>query len=359
MPLPFHAALNTTFIGSLPLSDVERAVDLVLAHAPRVPVWPQLPAYPQESFVAQFAAGLPGFSGNPARVFLETEAPGFEAQLLTFYESYMESVEKWPEGLDPRFTLSPEAARGFYALCQRLPGLAEKPLAVKGQIAGPFSLGTSIKDAAGGFIFHDPQLRDALVKLLSLNARWQARTLAECAGARAMIFIDEPGLAGFGSSGFISVSREDVAESLAEIVESIHAEGALAGIHVCANTDWAMVMDTGMDVINFDAFAYFDRFMLYPEKIRAFFEDGRILAWGIVPTLDPDDIDNATVEGLVKRWEGQAAELENLGVRRERIVDQVLITPACGTGALSAERAERILALTAGVSATLRAKYGS
>jgi hypothetical protein len=357
MSLPFHAGLNTTFIGSLPLSDVQRAVDLVLAHALRVPVWPQLPAYPEEGFVAQFAAGLPGYGGNPARVVLDTEAPGFEAELLTFYESYMESTEKWPDGLDPRFTFAPHVARGFYALCERLPRLGEKPLAVKGQIAGPFSLGTSIKDAAGGFIFHNPQLRDALVKLLSLNARWQARTLAECAGARAIIFIDEPGLAGFGSSEFISVSREDVAESLAEIVENVHAEGALAGIHVCANTDWGMVMDTGVDVVNFDAFAYFDRFMLYPEKIRGFFTDGRILAWGIVPTLNPDDIDNATVEGLVQRWETQAADLEGIGVSRERIIDQVLITPACGTGALSPERAERILSLTAGVSAALRARY--
>jgi hypothetical protein len=359
MPLPFHAALNATFIGSLPLSDVQRAVDLVLTHAPRLPVWPQLPAYPEESFVAQFAAGLPGYGGNPARVILETDDPGFDAALLAFYESYMESAEKWPESLDPRFTLAPHVARGFYALCERLPGLGEKPLAVKGQIAGPFSLGTSIKDAGGGFIFHNPQLRDALVKLLSLNARWQARTLAESAGARAMVFIDEPGLAGFGSSEFISVSREDVFGSLAEIVENIHAEGALAGIHVCANTDWGMVMDTGVDVVNFDAFTYFDRILLYTEKIRSFFADGRILAWGIVPTLDPDDIDNATVAGLVSRWMAQATDLEGIGVNRERIIDQVLITPACGTGALSPARAERILSLTAGVSSTLQARYGS
>jgi hypothetical protein len=354
---PFHAALNATFIGSLPLADVDRAVDLVLAHAPRVPVWPQLPLYPEESFVAQFAAGLPGYGGNPARVVLDTEAPGFEAALLTFYEHYMGSTAGWPEAVDPRFILAPGTARGFYALCERLPRLCERPLAVKGQIAGPFSLGTSIKDARGRFIFYDHQLRDALVKLLSLNARWQAFTLAARAGAPAIVFIDEPGLAGFGSSEFISVSREDVADSLAEIVTSLHAEGALAGIHVCANTDWGMVIDTGVDIVNFDAFAYFDRFILYPDKIRAFFAAGRILAWGIVPTLDPEDIDNASIEALLERWERQARALEGLGVSRERIVDQVLITPACGTGALSPAQAEKIFALTAGVSEALRARY--
>ncbi len=358
MTVSLHPALNATFIGSLPLTDVQHAVDLVLANAPRVPVWPQLPLYPQESFVDQFAAGLPGYDPEPGRFVVHTDDPGFEAAVLAFYESYMASTEGWPEALDPRFTLTAETARGFYALCERLSRLSEPPLAVKGQIAGPFSLGTSIKDDRGRFIFYDHQLRDALVKLLTLNARWQARTLAQRAGAPAIVFIDEPGLAGFGSSEFISVSREDVSESLAEIVAGLHDQGALAGIHVCANTDWGLVIDTGVDVVNFDAFAYFDRFILYPDKIRAFFEAGRILAWGIVPTLNPEDIDNADVEGLVARWQQQAAALESLGVSRERIIDQVLITPACGTGALSPGRAEKIFALTAGVSAALRSRYG-
>ena len=349
--------LNTTLIGSLPLSDPEKAVDLVLAHAPRVPVWPQLPVYPEESFVAQFTAGLPGYGGNPARVVVETDGPDFDAAVLEFYEAYMESAERWPEALDPRFTLTAKTARGFFALCRRLPGLGEKPLAVKGQIPGPFSLGTSVKDAAGRPIFYDAQLRDILVKLLALNARWQARTLAGLAGAPAIVFIDEPGLAGFGSSEFISVSREDVAESLGEVVAAVHAEGALAGIHVCANTDWGLVIDTGVDVVNFDAFAYFDRFVLYPQKIREFFEAGRILAWGIVPTLDPEDIERATVDGLVKRWEEQAETLAGIGVARRCLTDQVLITPACGTGALSPEQAERILGLASGVSAALQTKY--
>ena len=353
----FHPALNTTLIGSLPLADPEKAVDLVLAHAPRVPVWPQLPAYPEESFVAQFAASLPGYGGNPARVVLETDGPDFDGTVLEFYEKYMETTERWAETVDPRFTLNPQIARGFFALCRRLPQLGEKLLAVKGQISGPFSLGTSVKDAAGRPIFYDPQLRDVLIKLLSLNARWQARTLAGLAGAPAVIFIDEPGLAGFGSSEFISVSREDVADSLGEVVASVHAEGALAGIHVCANTDWGLVIDTGVDVVNFDAFAYFDRFILYQEKIREFFEAGRILAWGIVPTLNPEDIERATIDGLVRRWEEQAGILESIGVARRRLTEQVMITPARGTGALSPERAERILGLASGVSAALQTKY--
>lgn len=357
MPPTIKAALNVTLIGSLPINDPDLAVDLVLDHAPRVPVWPQLPVFPEEGMMAQFITGMAGYGGDPANLALATDAADFDAGLLAFYEAYMASVEGWPEALDPRFTLTPASARGFFALLQRLPHLDPPPLAVKGQVSGPFSLATAVKDAAGRPIFYDPQLRDALIKLLALNARWQIRTLAAAASAPVIVFIDEPGLAGFGSSEFISVSPADVAETLAEVVAAVHEEGGLAGIHVCANTDWGLVMDTGVDVVNFDAFAYFDRFVLYPDQIRAFFEEGRILAWGIVPTLSPEDIATATVPALTRMWEGHAAELERLGVPRARIRDQGLITPACGAGARTPAEARRILELTAGVSAALQRKY--
>ena len=357
MTRAFHAGLNTTFIGSLPVSDPEHAVDLMMAHAPRVPVWPQLPVYPEEGMMAQFCTGLPGHGGDPGHLVLETDGAAFDAALLAFYEAYMDSTARWPEMVDPRFTLRPEIARGFHALCRRLSSQAPPLLAVKGQVTGPFSLGTAIKDARRRPIFFDPQLRDAVVKLLSLNARWQIRTLAQAAGAPVILFIDEPGLAGFGSSAFISVSRQDITDCLAEVVAAIHAEGALAGVHVCANTDWGLIIDTGMDVINFDAYAYFDRFVLYPEQIRTFFDAGKILAWGIVPTLVPEDIAAASVASLTARWEAQALALERIGVPRRRLVDQVLITPACGTGARTPAEARRILELTAGVSAALQAKY--
>lgn len=352
-----RAALNVTLIGSLPLEDPEQAVDLVLAHAPRVPVWPQLPVHPAEGMMAQFITGLPGHGGDPSDLVLATGTGDFDAAMLAFYEAYMAGSETAAAELDPRFTLAPEIASGFYALLRRLPTLDPRPLAVKGQVTGPFSLATSLKDAGGRPVFYDPQLRDVTVKLLALNARWQVRTLGAAAGAPVIVFIDEPGLAGFGSSEFISVSPGDIAESLGEVVDAVHAEGGLAGIHVCANTDWGLVMDTGVDVVNFDAFAYFDRFVLYPEKIRSFFEAGRILAWGIVPTLVPEDIASASVASLTGIWERHAAELERIGVPRERIAAQGLITPACGAGARTPAEARRILELTSGVSRALQADY--
>jgi hypothetical protein len=52
------------------------------------------------------------------------------------------------------------------------------------------------------------------------------------------------------------------------VVDAIHTDGGLAGIHVCANTDWSLVLESGADIVNFDAYAYFDRFILYGDPIR-------------------------------------------------------------------------------------------
>ena len=200
-------------------------------------------------------------------------------------------------------------------------------------------------------MFYDETIRDAAVKLLAENARWQVRRLSSF-GRPVILFIDEPALAGFGSSEFISISKADVADAIGEVADAIHAEGGLAGIHVCANTEWDLIMDTPVDIINFDAYTYFDRFILYEKALRRFLEDGRIIAWGIVPTSDI--IADETEESLVSRWEAQAAQVEALGFDRKRILSQTLITPSCGTGSLSRDHAVRVLELTRAVSRRLR-----
>lgn len=49
-----------TGIGSLPHTDAEEAVDLVLKYCPQVPFWPQLPRRDaREGMIAQFSEGLP------------------------------------------------------------------------------------------------------------------------------------------------------------------------------------------------------------------------------------------------------------------------------------------------------------
>jgi len=353
MATVFRPNCLPSLIGSLPLNDHAKAADLVFKYVPDIPIWAQLPVFKQEGMLQQFLPGMPGFALKEEKAYIDTTGADIDAEMLSFYEDYMAVAEGGKPLSGSRFTLTPETARGFFTLLERLKGEGRKPAAIKGQITGPFTFCTGIGDADGRAIFHDAQLRDAAVKLLALKARWQVQQF-KAIGSPAIVFFDEPALAGFGSSEFISISREAVAAAFSEAIAGVHAEGGLAGVHVCANTDWSLLLESDFDIVNFDAYAYFDRFILYGTQIRRFVEAGRILAWGIVPTLHPEDIENETAASLMAAWREKAGRVEALGISAAALRAQSMITPSCGTGTLSAAAAEKVLALTRDLSERIR-----
>ena len=338
-------------IGSLPVADHHEAVAMVLQATPEIPGWPQLPVHPEEGMVPQFAPGMPGLRRDADRIFVDLGADDFENELTAFYEEYLAVAADTASLETSRFALGEAMAGGFYALKEKIPAIA--PMAVKGQVTGPITFGTGLKDHQKRAVYYDPNARDAAVKLLSMKAVYQIRTFRkpECP---VIVFLDEPALAGYGSSEMISISAEEIAASLDEIIDAVHTAGGLAGIHVCANTDWGLILGTGVDIVNFDTYSYFDRFLLYGEQIRGFIARGGIIAWGLVPTGSAEALAEATVDSLVQRWEAQCDDLAAIGVDREQLYAQSLITPSCGAGSLNLAQARKVLALTRDVSARIR-----
>jgi methionine synthase II (cobalamin-independent) len=266
-------------------------------------------------------------------------------------------VEENTDLSDSRFVLEADTTIGFFIFIEGLKHLSASPVAVKGQITGPFTFCTAISDQNKKAIIYDEQIKEAAVKLLALKSRWQARELSQF-GCPVIIFIDEPALAGFGSSEFITISRDEIAQSLEEVIAAVHAEGGLAGVHVCANTDWSLVLDSSADIVSFDAYSYFDRFMLYSAKIKEFLDAGKIIAWGMVPTLKADKLDLETTESLVNQWKEKAGQIEKLGIEFDQLISQSLITPSCGAGSLSTEQSIKVLRLTQEISQRIRQMPG-
>ena len=157
-------------------------------------------------------------------------------------------------------------------------------------------------------------------------------------------------MVGFGSSTYISISREQITEALTECIDAVHRTGGLAGIHICANGDWSLALESGTDIINFDAYSFFDRVILYRDHLKKFLLDGGILAWGIVPTSNPEWVDAASEEELFLMWQKQFEQMKSLGVDGKKILSQTLITPSCGTGTLSPDHATKVLSLTKALS---------
>jgi len=332
-----------TGVGSLPHTDPDKAVRLVLAGFGDIPCWPQLPRRTfLENMYLQYAAGLPGAAIVGEKLYVEG-GEGTMPEAEAFYERFLSK--------DPAsFAIPAERAAGLH----RLLAEAEGPYsAIKGQVTGPVSFGLMITDREKKPIFYDPVGRDVLVKHLLRVAQWQVAALSRLS-SNVILVLDEPYLASVGSA-ILSLGREEVVGCLNEIFDGL--PGALCGVHCCANTDWGLVLSSRVRYLSFDAYEYADSLLLYPEEVKAFLHRGGKLAFGIVPT-SAEGIRRESPETLAERMESILRKFESRRISREDVIRAAFLTPACGLGTLSEEEAERAVRLAGDLSSLLRRQYG-
>jgi methionine synthase II (cobalamin-independent) len=327
----------------MPIEDPEQAVALSLRYIHEAPVWPQLPKRGfREHMDGQYSEALPGLvvDETKQRIFFDT-AQDLSPALERFYQHYLDKDYDF-------FGISDQHAAGFHAFVRALKRgrLPKGARFLKGHITGPLTYGTSVRDENGRDIVHNDLVFDAVVKGLAMKAAWQIEQLKPF-GLPVIIFIDEPAMESLGSA-FSAVSAETVAEKLNEITDTVHVLGGIAGIHCCGNADWPVLFRTRVDIVNFDAFGYLEKVLLYPGDIKAFYGRGGSLAWGIVPT--GAFTGSETADGLLGRLEAGMKRLEDSGIDRKTILRQGLITPSCGMGSLTPDKAEAVLKLTREIS---------
>lgn len=343
----FHANCNPILIGSLPIVDHREAIDLIFQHSSAIPLWPQLPKNEKEGMVRQFVTGFPGLIDDGNRCYVDTSIDGFEEEMVAFYEDVMR-IEEQPDFLcKSRFALGRDSAIGFFHLIDYLKEKNPTSKTVKGQITGPVTTGIGIKDQNGKPIIYDDNLRDMLITMLCLKARYQVIELQKFTGTTPpVVMIDEPSLVSFGSTAFSGVSMQMVSDAVATVISDIQTSGGLAGVHICANGDWGPALLSGADIISFDAYFYFDNFVLYREQLTSFLQRGGILAWGIVPTGDPQVVEKESTNSLFTKWREQLSYLADFGFTEKQLMQQTLIAPSCGTGSLTQEQAVKVLSMT-------------
>jgi hypothetical protein len=348
-----------TGIGSLPFADPQEALELIFAEMPEMPHWPQLPRRGEpEHFIHQFLQPLVDcgmLAAGQGRWILDASAENSAACLTEFYTGCL-SAEAGDGACRSAYLPSPASAAGLHAFLARARTGGLKPAGyVKGQIAGPLSVALELKDRRGRPAYYHGDLRDTVVRTLALNARTQASALSGF-GAVPVIFVDDPAVGAYGSRLHLALSREMIIEDLNFIIEAIESENALAGIHCCEAVDWSLVLETRAQILSLDAYRFGASLIPYAAHLRRFVERGGVIAWGIVPTLD--DPYEETVESLRQRLKALWQDLFPTPGIREAMRRQSLLTPACGTGLLTADRARRIYRLTAGLSRALRGNPG-
>ncbi|MBI5739938.1 MAG: methionine synthase [Nitrospirae bacterium] len=323
-------SFSTTGIGSLPHTDPAAACDIIL-NSVDIPFWPQLPHRSfLELMVPQYSEGFPFIKIEGEHVNV---VQGEELAVSAFYEAIANKSG---------FPISENNAAGFSAFIDILGKQNRKLDTVKGHITGPLTFALSVTDAQKRPIYFDDELRELSLELLKGKASWQIEKLRPFA-EKVLIFIDEPILSALGTSTYIGVNTEEASRMLQEVVNHIKSCGGTAGIHCCGKADWPLILSSGIDVFNFDAYFFWDTLGIYPEEMKAFIDKGGFIAWGVVPTTDI--VRGVTVEGLCEQLERGLTSLEKIGIPREKLRRQSLLTPSCGTGSLNIEDALKAFSL--------------
>jgi methionine synthase II (cobalamin-independent) len=346
--MTFEAHFLTTHLGSLPHTEYGSLCADLISWLD-IPAWPQLSRRDfRENMYVQFSANVPGIVMDEVgeKITFDTVSdllPAMEA----FYERYL------AEDVDS-FALDPQYAAGFYQMVDGLKATSGDW--AKGQVTGPISFGLTVTDQDLRASLYDDMLADVIVKNVALVARWQVRQL-RAIRPNVIIFLDEPYMASFGSA-YISLSREQVITMFDEIFTAIHEEGALVGIHCCGNTDWSVLLETSVDILNLDAYSHLDTLALYPAELQRFLARGGGIAWGIVPNNEA--IMDTTPEALANRLHDgldtlcQKAQARDVKLQFQDFSRCSFITPSCGLGSTNVAIAERVLKTLADTAAFLR-----
>lgn len=348
MDSTFHPRFMATANNSMPHTDAKRACAVILENIPEAPVLPNLPHLGYLKGTLRTNEGMPclAIDEEHQRSYFDTST-AVEEELTRFYERYLAADIDY-------FAISRKYHPGLLAMLDTLREKRPAGLrAVKGGVAGPVTTGMKMTDEKNRPIYYNEAVMDAVVKTLVMKVKWQEREIDRVTpGVLPMIEIGEPLLSLYGSA-FTAINRGEVLSYLNEVIE---ASRGLTYVHCCANTDWTILMESKAHIISFDAYGYADTLALYPRELQAFLERGGMLAWGIVPTSD-EKIAGESLASLAERLERALQLLIERGVNKQLLRESALITPSCGTGAMSVAASERVYQLTRQLSEHFRTKY--
>ncbi len=209
-----------------------------------------------------------------------------------------------------------------------------KPKYAKGQITGPFTLSLVL------------QTQD-VIERLTQKALWQINEIKKVSPHTIpIIFIDEPSLSNLKSKPPVKMIKT--------ISDRIKENGGMSGLHCCGNCDWTIALNAGIDIISFDAYSYIGTL---GDEIKTFLAHGGKIAWGIVPTKDKMALESANLNKMIEVFENGVKYLTKKGIDEKIIIENSLITPSCGAGALSEELAEKAMNLTKQLSENRKALW--
>jgi hypothetical protein len=326
-------------VGSLPLMDPSVAVRFQCHAFPEVPSWPQLPKLnSKERITHQGLNGLPGLIFRPEGTVQWNDPPeGLESLAARFQKERRENLLE-------NGAFHKEDAPGFFAFLEEGPRYFSAVTAgVKGQCAGPVTLGLSMRNREGRPILESASHMDVLSEYLALHAIWQCKKLSVL-GKPVVFFIDEPSMGRF-EPGKYGRSWEEIQSWSNRILEPLQEMGVLTGYHLCGKGPYWWALESSAECLHVDAYRYLDELREDAPALQHFLEQGGWIAFGIVPTAMSGGTFPESAS-LVDRWLAFTYSMGRLGVDPDLLASRSVFSTSCGLGGGSqavAEEASRCL----------------
>lgn len=318
---------QATACGSLPHTDLDAAVALVLDALPSLPAMPSLPNRdPVEGMLGQVAWGMAGVVVGPdGRLEVDPDLVDPDGRIDA-------------NGVDDD-GLPIEAFRSAVAFLDALAAGRHRG-AVKLQLAGPVTLGTALVRAGAA----PRRAFPAAGAVVRARARALiAATRRRLPDVDMVLVLDEPSL-GAASLGDGAVGVEESVDLVSGALASVEAS-TVTGLHCCGVADWGSVLRSGPQLLSLPVDIATS---LRAADIGPFLERGGWVAWGAVPTGGP--LGGVDGGGMPRLWRNLAARWHSLadgGVDPVLLRRRALVTPACGLAHHDERQAALALRLTA------------
>lgn len=299
----------TTAMGILPHTNISEAQQLALTLD--IPFWPQLPHFRfREDMYAQFSEHFPGIIIDEERAVIRFSNDLFAKE----FDEYLEGSSN-PD----YFALSEESSTAFNSFLVQ--DLSSYPM-IHGQTIGPISFGLKITGEERKPIIYNDFVRETLYDFLVRKITWQFNKL-KSVHPNPFVWMDEPGL----EMIFNSFSGYTSELAQVEYKAFISKLPGPKGVHLCGNPDWAFLLNSGIDILSVDAFSWGHIFVRYTDEVKEFLRAGKIIAWGITPTLT-SELSLETVKTLTDRLLELWKFLNNNGIDEAQIFDRSWLAPS-------------------------------
>lgn len=344
-------------IGSMPHDNLETAMKIVKKYFSTILFWPQMVKLSKnEDIVFQFLEGMPSFFSEKS--YLDTDYKNFKQDVEIFFNDYelILSGKDIPETVIDKYSISSEFALAFSTFIDIL--RKEQPKYAKGQVVGPYTLSMALKTVEGRPAFYDELLRNIICKICVLKSIWQIKKMKQAAPlVTPVIFVDEPSISKVPLYSSEIISNMEVRNRLKELSSAIKLFGGISVFHCCSQCDWSIPIQSGFDMINLDAYNFSNDLIRFSNEITNFLNNGGKIVWGLVPTLNTQTLQKCDTKVLLDKFETVISNLTDKGIDKKLIINNSLISAACGTGNLSVELAEKAFNLTKELSDVLKNKY--